>query len=74
VTQEVASKGLVMVYELGDAGMKRELVDNLVATLATGKAKQAAEVQRKDETYSTTSCVGCGVWRVACGVWRVACV
>lgn len=50
VTQEVASKGLVMVYELGDAGMKRELVDNLVATLATGKAKQAAEVQRKDET------------------------
>jgi hypothetical protein len=57
-----------MVYELGDAGMKRELVDNLVATLATGKAKQAAEVQRKDETYRTTH-----VWRVACGVWRVAC-
>jgi hypothetical protein len=38
--------------------MKRELVDNLVATLATGKAKQAAEVQRKDETYRT-SCVSC---------------
>lgn len=42
-----------MVYELGDENMKKELVDNLVSTLATGKAKKTTEAQRKDET-----CVG----------------
>lgn len=40
-----------MVYELGDEAMRKELVDNLVSTLATGKAKKTTEAQRKDETY-----------------------
>eukprot|EP00026_Physarum_polycephalum_P000236 Phypoly_transcript_00236.p1 GENE.Phypoly_transcript_00236~~Phypoly_transcript_00236.p1 ORF type:complete len:1888 (+),score=384.04 Phypoly_transcript_00236:110-5665(+) len=40
VTQEVASRGLVLVYEKGDARVKKELVGGLVQTLSTGKAPQ----------------------------------
>eukprot|EP01117_Protostelium_nocturnum_P011614 TRINITY_DN4217_c0_g1_i1.p1 TRINITY_DN4217_c0_g1~~TRINITY_DN4217_c0_g1_i1.p1 ORF type:complete len:1816 (+),score=559.90 TRINITY_DN4217_c0_g1_i1:158-5605(+) len=37
ITQEAASKGLVFVYEEGDAEMKESLVKNLIETLSTGK-------------------------------------
>lgn len=35
--QEVASKGLVFVYETGDEEMKKQLVDGLMDTLSSGK-------------------------------------
>ncbi|KAJ1545223.1 hypothetical protein HK096_006642, partial [Nowakowskiella sp. JEL0078] len=36
-TQEVASKGIGLVYELGDKSMKEELVRSLVSTFTEGK-------------------------------------
>lgn len=43
--QELASQGLSIVYEIGDASMKKNLVDALVGTLTgSGKRKRAVKV------------------------------
>lgn len=45
LTQELASKGMSIVYELGDPSMKHELVNALVGTLTgSGKRKRAIKV------------------------------
>lgn len=36
-TQEIASKGIGLIYEIGDADMKKELVSSLVSTFTAGK-------------------------------------
>ncbi len=38
----------------GDTGMKRELVDSLVATLTTGKTSNHTETERKDDRFFFT--------------------
>lgn len=46
LTQELASQGLSIVYELGDGGMKQNLVNALVGTLTgSGKRKRAVKVR-----------------------------
>lgn len=45
LTQELASQGLSIVYELGDDDMKKGLVNALVGTLTgSGKRKRAVKV------------------------------
>lgn len=45
LTQELASQGMSIVYELGDESMKKSLVDALVTTLTgSGKRKRAIKV------------------------------
>lgn len=45
LTQELASQGMSIVYELGDSSMKQSLVDALVNTLTgTSKRKRAIKV------------------------------
>lgn len=45
LTQELASQGMSIVYELGDASMKSNLVNALVGTLTgSGKRKRAVKV------------------------------
>ncbi|CAG8524233.1 10813_t:CDS:10, partial [Cetraspora pellucida] len=39
-TQEVASKGIGLVYELGDENMRKQLVDSLVDMLSEGKRQK----------------------------------
>ena len=42
LTQELASQGMSIVYELGDESMKQNLVNALVSTLTgSGKRKRA---------------------------------
>ncbi|KAL6070848.1 proteasome component M29, variant 2 [Balamuthia mandrillaris] len=50
IVQEVASRGLTLVYEHGNADMKKELIENLVGTLSTGKARKRAEVSVSSDT------------------------
>lgn len=46
LTQELASQGMSIVYELGDEAMKKNLVDALVSTLTgSGKRKRAIKVE-----------------------------
>lgn len=45
LTQELASQGMSIVYELGDASMKNNLVSALVNTLTgSGNRKRAIKV------------------------------
>lgn len=45
LTQELASQGMSIVYELGDASMKNNLVNALVSTLTgSGKRKRVVKV------------------------------
>ena len=45
LTQELASQGMSIVYELGDSSMKESLVNALVSTLTgSGKRKRAVKV------------------------------
>lgn len=45
LTQELASQGMSVVYEIGDASMKANLVNALVNTLTgSGKKKRAIKV------------------------------
>lgn len=47
-TQELASQGMSIVYELGDASMQKNLVVFLVTTLTgSGKRKRAIKVKLK---------------------------
>ncbi|KAA8544630.1 hypothetical protein F0562_022642 [Nyssa sinensis] len=49
LTQELASQGLSIVYELGDASMKKNLVNALVGTL-TGSAKRKRAVKLLEDS------------------------
>ncbi|XP_019163794.1 PREDICTED: proteasome-associated protein ECM29 homolog isoform X2 [Ipomoea nil] len=50
--QELASQGLSIVYEIGDASMKKNLVDALVGTLTgSGKRKRAVKLVEDSEVF-----------------------
>ncbi|XP_010521564.1 PREDICTED: proteasome-associated protein ECM29 homolog isoform X1 [Tarenaya hassleriana] len=52
LTQELASQGMSIVYDLGDASMKQNLVDALVNTLTgTGKRKRAIKLVEDSEVF-----------------------
>eukprot|EP00257_Ricinus_communis_P019881 XP_015578984.1 proteasome adapter and scaffold protein ECM29 [Ricinus communis] len=52
LTQELASQGMSIVYELGDASMKKNLVDALVSTLTgSGKRKRAIKLVEDSEVF-----------------------
>ncbi|CAN4119744.1 unnamed protein product [Withania somnifera] len=52
LTQELASQGLSVVYELGDASMKKNLVNALVVTLTgSGKRKRAVKLVEDSEVF-----------------------
>lgn len=52
LTQELASQGMSIVYELGDASMKKGLVDALVNTLTgSGKKKRAIKLVEDSEVF-----------------------
>ena len=59
LTQELASQGLSIVYELGDASMQKNLVNALVGTLTgSGKRKRAVKVRiYKNSHYSFLSVI-----------------
>jgi proteasome component ECM29 len=54
-TQDCASKGIGIVYELGDAGLKQELVDSLVSTLSEGRKVAAQSVRGDTELFGENS-------------------
>ncbi|KAJ3286443.1 hypothetical protein HDU79_006472 [Rhizoclosmatium sp. JEL0117] len=56
-TQEVASKGIGLVYELGDASIKSSLVESLVSTFTEGK-KIAAQSVTADTTLFQEGSLG----------------
>ncbi|KAK8595997.1 hypothetical protein V6N13_000661 [Hibiscus sabdariffa] len=52
LTQELASQGMSIVYELGDTSMKKNLVDALVTTLTgSGKRKRAIKLVEDSEVF-----------------------
>ncbi|GLU18926.1 hypothetical protein SLE2022_352020 [Rubroshorea leprosula] len=52
LTQELASQGMSIVYELGDESMKKNLVDSLVGTLTgSGKRKRAIKLVEGSEVF-----------------------
>ncbi|KAJ0102382.1 hypothetical protein Patl1_05580 [Pistacia atlantica] len=52
LTQELASQGMSIVYELGDASMKKNLVDAFVTTLTgSGKRKRAIKLVEDSEVF-----------------------
>ncbi|XP_068658632.1 uncharacterized protein [Aristolochia californica] len=52
LTQELASQGMSIVYELGDASMKNDLVNALVSTLTgSGKRKRAIKLMEDSEVF-----------------------
>ncbi|GKV53417.1 hypothetical protein SLEP1_g59944, partial [Rubroshorea leprosula] len=52
LTQELASQGMSIVYELGDESMKKNLVDSLVGTLTgSGKRKRAIKLVEDSEVF-----------------------
>lgn len=52
LSQELASQGMSIVYELGDAAMKKTLVDALVTTLTgSGKRKRAIKLVEDSEVF-----------------------
>ncbi|CAL5425499.1 unnamed protein product [Camellia sinensis] len=52
LTQELASQGLSIVYEFGDASMKKNLVNALVGTLTgSGKRKRAVKLVEDSEVF-----------------------
>lgn len=52
LTQELASQGMSIVYELGDASMKKNLVNALVGTLTgSGKRKRAVKLVEDSEVF-----------------------
>ncbi|KAE9462120.1 hypothetical protein C3L33_05968, partial [Rhododendron williamsianum] len=56
LTQELASQGLSIVYEFGDASMKKSLVNALVGTLTgSGKRKRAVKLVEDSEVFQEGS-------------------
>ncbi|KAL9260866.1 Proteasome adapter and scaffold protein ECM29-like protein [Drosera capensis] len=52
LTQELASQGMSIVYELGDDSMKKNLVNVLVSTLTgSGKRKRAVKLAEDTEVF-----------------------
>ncbi|KAF5195325.1 Proteasome-associated ecm29, partial [Thalictrum thalictroides] len=52
LTQELASQGMSIVYELGDESMKKDLVNALVSTLTgSGKRKRAIKLMEDSEVF-----------------------
>nr|XP_023924384.1 proteasome-associated protein ECM29 homolog [Quercus suber] len=52
LTQELASHGMSIVYEIGDAAMKENLVNALVSTLTgSGKRKRAIKLVEDSEVF-----------------------
>ncbi|CAK9147573.1 unnamed protein product [Ilex paraguariensis] len=52
LTQDLASQGMSIVYELGDASMKKNLVNALVGTLTgSGKRKRAVKLVEDSEVF-----------------------
>ncbi|KAF3455353.1 hypothetical protein FNV43_RR05803 [Rhamnella rubrinervis] len=52
LTQELASQGMSIVYELGDASMKKNLVNALVNTLTgSGKRKRVVKLVEDSEVF-----------------------
>ncbi|XP_058078401.1 uncharacterized protein LOC131226734 [Magnolia sinica] len=52
LTQELASQGMSIVYELGDESMKSNLVNALVGTLTgSGKRKRAVKLMEDSEVF-----------------------
>ncbi|XP_020599416.1 proteasome-associated protein ECM29 homolog isoform X2 [Phalaenopsis equestris] len=52
LTQELASQGMSIVYELGDMATKQELVNSLVNTLTgSGKKKRAIKLMEDSEVF-----------------------
>ncbi|KAI3837921.1 hypothetical protein MKX03_019436 [Papaver bracteatum] len=52
LTQDLASQGMSIVYELGDASMKKDLVNALVGTLTgSGKRKRAIKLMEDSEVF-----------------------
>nr|KJB35644.1 hypothetical protein B456_006G122400 [Gossypium raimondii] len=52
LTQELASQGMSIVYDLGDTSMKKNLVDALVTTLTgSGKRKRAIKLVEDSEVF-----------------------
>ncbi|XP_077218029.1 ARM repeat superfamily protein isoform X2 [Tasmannia lanceolata] len=52
LTQELASQGMSIVYELGDSSMKMDLVNALVSTLTgSGKRKRAIKLMEDSEVF-----------------------
>ncbi|KAL2941950.1 Proteasome adapter and scaffold protein ECM29 [Bienertia sinuspersici] len=52
LTQELASQGMSLVYELGDDSMKKSLVNALVGTLTgSGKRKRAVKLVEDSEVF-----------------------
>ncbi|OVA18531.1 Proteasome stabiliser ECM29 [Macleaya cordata] len=52
LTQDLASQGMSIVYELGDASMKKDLVNALVSTLTgSGKRKRAIKLMEDSEVF-----------------------
>uniref|UniRef100_A0A2P2M9G4 Proteasome-associated protein ECM29 homolog isoform X1 n=1 Tax=Rhizophora mucronata TaxID=61149 RepID=A0A2P2M9G4_RHIMU len=52
LTQELACHGMSIVYELGDASMKKDLVDALVTNLTgSGKKKRAIKLVEDSEVF-----------------------
>ncbi|XP_024961967.1 proteasome adapter and scaffold protein ECM29 isoform X1 [Cynara cardunculus var. scolymus] len=59
LTQELASQGLSIIYELGDASMKKNLVNALVGTLTgSGKRKRAVKLVEDTEVFQEGSIGG----------------
>ncbi|KAG0202738.1 hypothetical protein BGX28_004843 [Mortierella sp. GBA30] len=54
LTQEVASKGIGLVYELGDQSMRSQLVESLVGMFGEGK-KTASKVTGETELFDSSA-------------------
>ncbi|KAJ3274310.1 hypothetical protein HDV01_003154 [Terramyces sp. JEL0728] len=57
-TQEIASKGIGLIYEIGDAAMKKELVSSLVSTFTAGKKLVPQSVSATTELLPNTALGG----------------
>ncbi|MQL77614.1 hypothetical protein Taro_010025 [Colocasia esculenta] len=56
LTQELASQGMSIVYELGDPSMRKDLVNALVNTLTgSGKRKRAVKLVEESEVFQEGS-------------------
>lgn len=60
LTQEMASRGMSIVYELGNAATKNELVMALVNNLSgTAKKKRAVKVLSESRIHNSSSSAVC---------------
>ena len=55
-TQECAAKGMALVYQVGDASMRQQLVGSLVRTFAVGKRDITADTQITTNGAAAAAC------------------